>query len=359
MQNNYQKMSVEDLAQRAQQGDSQAFAQLYERFHASIYHYALKLARNDADAKDIVQDTFVQAQLSIKSLKEPKLFKVWLNKIAFSRATRLFAHNKTISFDPEDSFYADHIADERREMNPQDMIRFQSDRELLDHFIAQLPPEQQSALIFMYYDHYTLNEIAAIMDIPVGTVKSRIHMAKAKLNDMISRYEQRNDTKVTFKGDALVAALTMLFHDQWGDLSKAVTATTTKKQRFTDHLNTTFGKAILLTGSIVACTVIGVFSLLPDTPSPITDSDEEVSQQIQLYPFSPITYHGVTYQRAEDVYYALIDFAHCDTEMAMKTKADFQEVLPLYEALKAYGGIYYDKLNENNWIALFEATNYE
>lgn len=346
MQENYEGMSVQELAQRAKNDDSLAFAQLYERFSTSIYHYALKLARNEADAKDIVQDTFIQAQLSIKSLKEPKLFKVWLNKIAFSRATRLFSRNRTVSFDPEDSAYIDHAVDERMEMNPQDMIHFQSDKELLDYFISQLPIDQQAALVLMYYEHYTLHEIADIMDIPIGTVKSRIHTAKTKLNDMITAYEKRNDIKLTFKGNALVPALTALYSGNSSLLSPK------SSFHLFDFIRTSLGKMILVSGCAVACAGVGIYTLLNN------NSEGEFTQNIQLYPFDPITYQSVTYDRAEDVYYALIDFAHCDIEMADKKTDEFKEILPLYEALKSYGGIYYDKLNENNWIALFEAYVY-
>lgn len=355
MQENYESMSVQELAQRAKEDDSLAFAQLYERFSTSIYHYALKLARNEADAKDIVQDTFIQAQLSIKSLKEPKLFKVWLNKIAFSRATRLFSRNRTVSFDPEDSLFVDQAIDERMEMNPQDMIHFQSDKELLDHFIAQLPMEQQSALILMYYEHYTLNEIAEIMEIPIGTVKSRLHTAKTKLNDMITAYEKRNDIKVTFKGDALVPALTA-FYSTDVLMNTGALYTTQGHSRLFDFMRTALGKMILIGSCVAACAGIGIYALSDSTT--VNDTDSEITQGIQLYPFTPISYQNITYSRAEDVYYALIDFAHCETEMNIKKDSELKEILPLYEALKAYGGIYYDKLHENNWIALFEAKAY-
>ena len=352
MQENYKSMSVQELVELATDDDSLAFAQLYERFSTSIYHYALKLARNEADAKDIVQDTFIQAQLSLKSLKEPKLFKVWLNKIAFSRATRLFSRNKTISFDPDDSVFVDQATDERIDMNPHDFMHFQSDKELLDHFISQLPIDQQSALLLMYYEHYTLNEIAQIMDIPIGTAKSRIHMAKAKLNDMITAYERRNDIKLSFKGHALVPALAALYQNNSAVRSSVLT--TTFHEHLIGFIRTAFGKLVLITSCIAVCAGVGVYTYFhQDT---LSESDSEIT--MQLYPFSPIVYQNITYDRAEDVYYALIDFAHCDVEMAAKKDSELKEILPLYEALKSYGGIYYDKLHENQWITLFEAYVY-
>ena len=352
MQENYKSMSVQELVQRAIDDDSLAFAQLYERFSTSIYHYALKLARNEADAKDIVQDTFIQAQLSLKSLKEPKLFKVWLNKIAFSRATRLFSRNKTISFDPDDSVFVDLAADERMDMNPHDFMHFQSDKELLDHFISQLPIDQQSALLLMYYEHYTLNEIAQIMDIPIGTAKSRIHMAKAKLNDMITAYERRNDIKLSFKGHALVPALAALY--QSDSVVQSNVLTTTFHERLIAFIRTAFGKMVLITSCIAVCAGVGFYTYFHQDI--FSDNDSEI--KMKLYPFTPIVYQNITYDRAEDVYYALIDFAHCDVEMAAKKDSELKEILPLYEALKSYGGIYYNKLNENNWNALFEAYVY-
>jgi len=353
---------MQELVERSQQNDEMAFAQLYERYASSIYHYGLKLSRNEADAKDIVQDTFIQAQQSIQSLKEPKLFKVWLNKIAFSRATRLFSRNKTISFDPDDSAIIDQAVESRREMNPQAMVRFNSDKELLDHFIAQLPLEQQAALILMYYEHFTLQEIAQITEVPIGTVKSRLHTAKTKLNDMIEAYEKRNEIKITFKGEALLPAVIAYYSTNQSITSDHTLSEETGKKHTHDtkFTKTLFGKLVIGSCCLAVCAgiVISPLSSLFSSKNSDSNGNTFTKNELQLYPFPPIDYQNRTYNRADAVYYALIDFAHCESEMKKKTAAEFAEIRPLYEALKEYGGIYYDKLNENRWISLFEAFAY-
>lgn len=350
VQKTYEQMTIQELVEQAKMQDAYAFAQLYQRYAPSIYYYALKLSHNDADAHDIVQDTFIQAQRSITALKNPDLFKVWLNRIAFSKATKLFSRNRTISFDPEDPLYCEQISESKREWIPHDQMHFQNDKELLDHFIVQLPLEQKTVLILMYYEHFSLQEIAQIMEIPIGTVKSRIHMAKHKLNHMIHIYEKRNEVKLTFHGDTLAASLGVLGirHALRFHLSRMF-----HYVRGCCSVSHTIG-GVVATACVGMVIIGGVYQNKTQEP-PIT----ETSLEQTAHPFPTLVYQDRIFNRADDVYYALLQFAHCDVAMDTKTQEEMDEIRILYEGLKSYGSIYYERLVEDNWASAYESRVYQ
>ncbi len=347
----YERMSAVQLVKQAQRGDEQAFAQLYQRYAPSIYYYGLQLSHNEADAKDIVQDTFIQAHHSLCDLKDPKLFKVWLNRIAFTKAAKLFSKNRTISFDPDDAKVCESVIESRRECIPHAQMHFQSDKELLDHFIAQLPFEQRSALLLMYYESFSLQEIAQIMETPIGTVKSRIHSAKTKLNEMIDLYEDRNQIKLSFHGDTLAASLGVLGGKEL--LKGSVINWYHGITKLCSISN------VAIAAVSVSCAVVLVAGGM-HAENVWNGGEEETSfiaakDERDLRPFPPVIYQQITYQRADDAYYALIRFAHCQIDMDQRSDAELREIHPLYEGLKAYGSIYYERLVEEQWVSAYEA----
>ena len=75
----------EELVLMLQNNDEEAFNLLYHRYVKLVYYIAYRICKNDADSQDIVQDTFLQVKRMIHNLKNPSLFKFWLNQIAISK----------------------------------------------------------------------------------------------------------------------------------------------------------------------------------------------------------------------------------------------------------------------------------
>lgn len=354
MSENLHKMNVETLVKEAQKGSEEAFTELYHRYYDSIYYYALKLSHNDADAKDIAQDTFLQAHESIKDLKEAKVYKAWLNRIAFSKATRLFSKNASLQFFPNDSEFSDHIQEERTYMDPMKSARFQSDKELLQSCIAKLTKDQQIVMHLMYFEQFTMQEISEILQIPIGTVKSRLYVAKAKLHEELKNYENTYGVPITFKEEALSGAGVSLFANEF------IKHSTSK--RFASHIQKLRAACSLCSTNILAicsCIVltgIASYAWLAHSNSNTNEQDPILKHQVSysLHPFPKVVYQGTVFDRADHSYYALLQFAHCEEELQAKASNEIQEIAPLYQELKAYGGIYYDKLVDANWAIAYE-----
>jgi len=156
-------------------GEEAAWGFLYRQYYPIVYSLALKLCGSSESAKDVVQETFITAWLKIHQLQEPRAFESWLKKILRRHYFRL-VQSKTlaIKYDiPTDSLLNDEI---NEQMNKT------SSRSQLYLSLTQLPEGLRSAMLLRYFTRFQSYEaIAAILAIPVGTVRSRLNSARVKL----------------------------------------------------------------------------------------------------------------------------------------------------------------------------------
>jgi RNA polymerase sigma-70 factor (ECF subfamily) len=150
---------------RAQQGDDDAFNHLIDEYKSLLYRTALAYVRNEDDAIEIVQTTVYKAYLSITRLKEPAYFKTWLTRILINCAVDYIRNKKRVI--P----FAD-ISDSRT-TSLQDGF----ENEELHDSIQKLDEKYKTVVILKYFHDLTHEQIAEILNCPVGTVKTRLHRA--------------------------------------------------------------------------------------------------------------------------------------------------------------------------------------
>lgn len=157
------------LVELAQRGDEDAFEALVRATGDRCVGIAYRILRDVDLAEDAVQSAYVSAWRDLKSLREPDRFEAWLHRTLTracyeeARKSRRFAAN--IRALPIESSYA-----------PEDVLTV-VDRDQLDRGIRRLSVEQRAVLVFHHYLGLTLAEVGDRLDIPIGTVKSRLHHA--------------------------------------------------------------------------------------------------------------------------------------------------------------------------------------
>lgn len=204
------KLNDVELLRLVQNEDDTAFEELYKRYHKLVYFVAYKACKCDADAQDIVQETFLQIKNSIQNLREPQYFRLWLYRIVDSKCKKLFRKNKFDLIELERDRVQYEILEEHRSYVPQKSMHFSSDREMLEDFIDELPYAQKIVVILFYMEECTVSEIAKICDIPVGTVKSRLSNARKKLKECVDAYEKDTGCKLDFQDAAGLLGTTLL-----------------------------------------------------------------------------------------------------------------------------------------------------
>lgn len=172
------------LIDQALAGRPEAFGQLVLKYQDRLFNTVFHVAGHAEDARDIVQDAFVQAFLKLESFRHQSAFYTWLYRIAFNAAmTHRRRRRPTVSLEQ---------ARETSRMEPTDGD--DTPAESLDRkercgqvrqAIAQLPEEHRIVLVLREIDGCCYETIAEILDLPIGTVRSRLHRARLQLRETL------------------------------------------------------------------------------------------------------------------------------------------------------------------------------
>lgn len=172
----------EDLARAIQRGDARALNTLVERHHASLLGYLYRMTGGDRPlAEDLVQETFLRVLRSIRQYHSAQRFKPWLYTIATNLARDHFKRADTRRTDPIQTGTLS-LPDPNQ---PEPTFLAHDDARQVIAALAQLPDLQRETVILRYYQDLSLAEIAETLNIPVGTVKSRLSIGLNRLKDLL------------------------------------------------------------------------------------------------------------------------------------------------------------------------------
>lgn len=315
------------LIQEIQAGNEEAFTKLYHDFYVAFYYMALKLTQNEADAQDAVQDTFIMIRKNIGKLKNPNVVIVWMKTILMNRCKNMFRKNREIYME-ESSLAALEIEDPHEDSLPDNAMRKKSDQELMFKLLANIPYIYRETLILKYYDDAKMSEIASILSIPEGTVKSRLRTGKQLLKKQIRLYEEKHHEKLSFYSLPTGLLLLYYFHRyaprpcEW-NLGKLAFV---KRSAYVQ----------LFTVAAVAMVGVGAFSVYEWRKNVTLDEQyyDEVSNQ--------------------DAYFLLRKRAHCEEDLLSLSDEALHELEPYIKQLKESGSPFYDLLCKDGWMQAYE-----
>jgi RNA polymerase sigma-70 factor (ECF subfamily) len=184
--------SMEDglLIERAQRGDRSAIDALIRKYEQRAYQYAFRLTSQPEEAADVVADAFVRVYVALQNFKGQSAFTTWLYRIltnCFLDLRKRERTRRTMSL--EVALQTEEGDLERQIEDPSptpDLQAERSEREsAVESAVARLP-EYQRAMIVMYHSEgLAYEEIAEALDLPIGTVKSRLNRARLSLRDLL------------------------------------------------------------------------------------------------------------------------------------------------------------------------------
>jgi len=162
-------------------GRKEGFTALVERYQQAAYKMALVVLRHPADAEDAVSEAFVKAYTALPGCRDGTNFKSWLLKITYNCCYDLL-RKRVMTGKHAVSEPMDAIADEA---NPLDAVIELENKQALWSALAQLGPEDRSAVVMKYYHGLSYRDIAAALNWPMGTVASRLARAREKLHHIL------------------------------------------------------------------------------------------------------------------------------------------------------------------------------
>lgn len=173
-------------------GDQSAWSLIHQHYYPALFARALQLCGSGTVAKDAVQDTFVTAFLKLHQLRNEETFGAWLNKILTHTCYRM-QHAKrkhsSIELPEENSAY--------RTDNFNDKLDDFYTRNRLHAALADIPEVLRSTLLLRHFSHFgSYDDIASVLAVPVGTVRSRLNQAKVKLAEHWKKNEDVGSQQV-------------------------------------------------------------------------------------------------------------------------------------------------------------------
>ena len=179
------RISDVDLIKRIAQDDKDAFNSLYDRYSQLAYNLANKIVRDEDYAGEAMQSVFWQVWNRADTYNEKKgAVSTWIINITRNKAIDILRRNKKnkINISTE---YEELESDINFDLN---IMELRERREIIIKGMGIIPPEQKNIIELIYLQGYTQREVAEMLEIPLGTVKTRIHLGIGKLREILSPY---------------------------------------------------------------------------------------------------------------------------------------------------------------------------
>ncbi len=180
------------LIERTKQGDRAAFDDLIYKYERRAYQYAYRLTSNSEEASDVVSDAFVRVYNALQNFKGQSAFTTWLFRIitnCYLDARKKERSRPTVSLDnamqSSEGDFERQVEDDGP--GPSEELE-KSERERLVQAALFKIPEYQRAMLVMYHvENLSYEEIAEALDLPIGTVKSRLNRARLSLREQLTK----------------------------------------------------------------------------------------------------------------------------------------------------------------------------
>jgi RNA polymerase sigma-70 factor (ECF subfamily) len=178
----------EQLVVKVQRGDKRSFDLLVLKYQHKVLALVRRFVKDHAEAEDVAQETFIKAYKAINSFRGDSAFYTWLYRIAVNTAKNALEVRKRR---PRSDVDIDEVGDSgfseqlRTDENPETLLASQDLQRVINDVLTALPEDLRRALMLREFDGMAYEDIAQVMDCPIGTVRSRIFRAREAIDKSV------------------------------------------------------------------------------------------------------------------------------------------------------------------------------
>ncbi len=176
-----------ELVVQIQNGDDSAFEELYHLTSKRAFFIAKEFVKNEDDAEDILQDSYIKALAKINELENPETFVSWFNRIVANKSKDYIKKKKPSLFECDEDEAYEVIADENTTFSPEENVDKEDLRKTVMQALDELSEDKKACIVMMYYEENSIGEIAECLEIPEGTVKTRLYHGRNELRRCFER----------------------------------------------------------------------------------------------------------------------------------------------------------------------------
>ncbi|MGC9348402.1 MAG: RNA polymerase sigma factor [Anaerolineae bacterium] len=176
-----------ERVKRLQRGDLESLGELFERYKRLVYRTALAITRDERAAEDILQECFVRLYTYAASVDASRPLKPWLYRVTVNLS---YDWSSRKAYQPVDDILEWLSGLPGTFPAPDRRAEEAETTRLVREVIAELPPPHRAVIVLFYLENLSLDEIAQVLDLPIGTVKSRLHYARERLREALTRRQR-------------------------------------------------------------------------------------------------------------------------------------------------------------------------
>lgn len=184
-------MQLQVAVRLAKQGDTKAFEDLYNLTYKYAFFHAKSILKDENEAWDLVQDTYIAVYQNIGTLKEDKYIKSWIGGIVFNLGHKRLRKKTDVLVGEDGEFLFESIEDRDKDLSPEEALDSKETISIVRGVIESLPVLQKAAVIAYYFDGKSIATIADEAMCSVGTIKSRLNYARKAMKDCIEQEERK------------------------------------------------------------------------------------------------------------------------------------------------------------------------
>jgi len=178
------------LIERCRRQDAEAFARIVDAYQGRVFGFVRRMVSDSEEAADIAQEVFIRAYQSFTRFDGRSSLRTWLFRIAHNlcvdRARRLGRAPERTSLDVSDEDNAFEIPDQR--WDPQTIVLDDELKAIIEEALSTMSDKLRTVLLLHDREDFAYEEIAQTLDVPIGTVKSRLFLARAHLQKAVGAY---------------------------------------------------------------------------------------------------------------------------------------------------------------------------
>jgi len=178
------------LIRRAQKGDQEAFSVLVTEHQHYVYHLALRVLKNEEEAFDLAQETFVRAWTALPNFRGQSQFRTWLYRIATNLCYNRLPNLRRSLNDLGDDVIAELPETDAAFGNPAHGVESRELRSYLHKAMDELAENYRLLISLRYQNELSYEEIAGTLNLPLGTVKTGLFRAKEQLRRALEKYQE-------------------------------------------------------------------------------------------------------------------------------------------------------------------------
>ena len=176
-------------------GDSAAFGALVTRYQDRLYNTVFRLVDNPEDARDAVQEAFLSAYQSLAAFKGDSLFFTWLYRIAINTAISMRRKQRAVLRHTGSPGVAPEPADPSDAAQPGYALEMAEDERRVHQALGRLSPEHRTVLVLKDMEGRKYEDMAELLAVPIGTIRSRLHRARLELRDILLQEEKKVENR--------------------------------------------------------------------------------------------------------------------------------------------------------------------